>query len=67
MSIQELESRMGGIERWQQYLNDKIMALEQRLAVLENLGPRRDLPAADESVGATLEGNWRPASTWSRG
>ena len=67
MSIQELENRMGGLERWQQYLNDKLIALERRMAALENLGHRRESHAADRSVEATIEGDWQPVSTWSRG
>jgi hypothetical protein len=67
MSIQELENRMGGLERWQQYLNDKLIALERRLAALENFSHRRDSQAADPAVQSTLEGDWRPVSTWPRG
>jgi hypothetical protein len=58
---------MGGLERWQQYLNDKLISLERRLAALENLGHRRDSHAADPSVEATFKGDWRPVSTWPHG
>jgi hypothetical protein len=67
MSIQELESRMSGLERWQQYLNDKLMMLERKLGALEHQSRRRDSNEAENEATATPEGEWRQVTNWPRG
>jgi hypothetical protein len=62
MSIQELESRARGLENWQQYLTEKLTALESRLAVLDNQSGRRGWPRA-EQVAGTPDGERQPGAS----